>query len=943
MSSHEDPLPENSQKQSATELTLSLLCKSLFSHNPDGILCYDSSLKITAWNDSMALITGIEKEKAIGTPLTETLPTFNDSSLLECFRLGLEGKASILPHSTIHSYPYEKSVALSGNCIPLLNDYEKVIGGIVTLHPHETAAQNAQTGTLDTEEKEEALQELRKESEQLATMGSWENNLLDKVITWSDNMYVLFDIPKEYPLEPELLTQFIVPEDLPLVNKSIEDLLSYPNQSIFHSYRIKTAKGELKYLEGHIRSFVNDNGEVFKFKGYVRDVTNETERKNILREVLNSSLDGVAAFNKVVDENGDVIDFTYQLINKQGCISIGRSEQEVLGKRLLTLFPAVKDLGLFDIYVRVLKTGVIEETETYYPFDGLNHWLKIIAAPLENGIVITFSDITRQIDNERKIIEQRHSLLEMQQLAQMGQFEWDAASNDLYWTDTQYEIFEFDKYKTNLTRTLFYKHIHQADLPLLKQAVRKCCKEHSIQSFEYRIITPKKTVKYLKGQFKPIVVLGKLQKLIGYCQDITELKVAEITQRETNLLLQDAQLNLQTANAFLEEKIEDRTKELAQKNQELEKLLKEFNFVTDFMPQIVWATSSEGRNDFLNKRWFDYTGASASNDFNITRDSILHPEDSEAIGLSWEIAQKQKTPFEAEGRMQRHDGEYRWFLMRSLPLKNEKGEIIKWYGTSTDIHDQKMALENLTQAREELKETNQELRKKNEQLQRVNNDLDNFIYTASHDLKAPISNIEGLIDALSDHCEEDQNMKEIIGMIDTSINRFKITLGDLTDIAKASNTDLNETESLAIQELITEIKSDIKPLIDTNKASILEDLAINKLNFSRKNLRSILYNLISNAVKYRSPDRNPLVIISTWAEDDNIVISVEDNGLGIKENDKAKVFMMFKRLHTNVEGSGVGMYIVKKIVEHAGGKIIIESELNKGTQFKVYLPLFNQT
>lgn len=107
---------------------------------------------------------------------------------------------------------------------------------------------------------------------------------------------------------------------------------------------------------------------------------------------------------------------------------------------------------------------------------------------------------------------------------------------------------------------------------------------------------------------------------------------------------------------------------------------------------------------------------------------------------------------------------------------------------------------------------------------------------------------------------------------------------------------------------------------------------------AQKNLRSILYNLLSNAVKYRSLEKVPQVHIETKIENGFIVISVKDNGIGIAQNHIQKLFTMFKRFHTHVEGTGIGLYIIKRIVENAGGKIEVESIVNEGTTFKIYLP-----
>jgi signal transduction histidine kinase len=109
------------------------------------------------------------------------------------------------------------------------------------------------------------------------------------------------------------------------------------------------------------------------------------------------------------------------------------------------------------------------------------------------------------------------------------------------------------------------------------------------------------------------------------------------------------------------------------------------------------------------------------------------------------------------------------------------------------------------------------------------------------------------------------------------------------------------------------------------------------VKYGIKNIKSILYNLITNAIKFRSPERNPVIKISTRETKEGVLLIVEDNGLGLTPEEKNKLFIMFKRLHDHVEGTGVGLYIVKRIVESTGGKIEVESEKGKSTTFKVLL------
>lgn len=239
-------------------------------------------------------------------------------------------------------------------------------------------------------------------------------------------------------------------------------------------------------------------------------------------------------------------------------------------------------------------------------------------------------------------------------------------------------------------------------------------------------------------------------------------------------------------------------------------------------------------------------------------------------------------------------------------------------------------------------ESNEQLKLNNKELLKINNDLDNFVYTASHDLRAPIVNLEGLLMVLRkqlDGQQLTQNSNSILDLIEKSILRFQETIKGLTEISKTQRNVNDEVEEVIFDKLIEEISFEVSPMIQASAVSIrVSTDRCSKIVFSKYNLRSILYNLITNAIKYRNPEVSLEVMISTYSRENFAVIEVKDNGLGIKEENISKMFEMFKRLHQHVEGSGIGLYIVRRIVENAGGSIEVESKLGEGALFRVLLP-----
>ncbi|MGI4741609.1 MAG: PAS domain-containing protein [Janthinobacterium lividum] len=231
----------------------------------------------------------------------------------------------------------------------------------------------------------------------------------------------------------------------------------------------------------------------------------------------------------------------------------------------------------------------------------------------------------------------------------------------------------------------------------------------------------------------------------------------------------------------------------------------------------------------------------------------------------------------------------------------------------------------------------------NQQLTRVNVDLDTFIYTASHDLKAPITNIEGLLYTLRGELPAQSPAGEvsyILDLMQDSVERFTRTIEHLTDVSKLHKTLAEPAYPVLLAPVIEDVRLDLAPLLhDTSGRLDVDVRAVTTVTFSEKNLRSLIYNLLSNGVKYRHPDRLPEVRVRAWLEEAYAVVAVQDNGLGLDlAQGQGKLFGMFQRLHAHVEGSGVGLFMVKRLVENAGGHITVNSTLGEGSTFTIYLP-----
>ena len=239
-----------------------------------------------------------------------------------------------------------------------------------------------------------------------------------------------------------------------------------------------------------------------------------------------------------------------------------------------------------------------------------------------------------------------------------------------------------------------------------------------------------------------------------------------------------------------------------------------------------------------------------------------------------------------------------------------------------------------------LKETQKELDSSNKSLLRINEDLDNFVYAASHDLIAPINNIENVLVILNKKMDfTDPVVVKFSGIIANSIKNFKTVIKDLALVGSIEAEMRKESLSESFEELFLEIKESISDKIVTANATFSTDFQQKEIKFPRKNLRSILQNLISNALKFKDPNRNAEILIRTERSDEFILLTVRDNGLGIEKNQLDYIFKMYKRIDTQTEGQGIGLYLIKKIIDASGGKVEVESELGRGSTFKMYFKI----
>ena len=351
--------------------------------------------------------------------------------------------------------------------------------------------------------------------------------------------------------------------------------------------------------------------------------------------------------------------------------------------------------------------------------------------------------------------------------------------------------------------------------------------------------------------------------------------------------------------------------------------------MTEALPVITFINDPAGRALYVSPQWYTFTGYDpATTSVDDTWSDLLHPDDLPVIQPIYQAALAGGHSWSYEFRLRRHDGQYRWQLSRGVPEFDAAGRVVCWYGTNTDIHEER-----------ELREL---LQTQNAELIRTNASLDNFVYTTSHDLKQPINNMAGIFQELTRTASfRDPDAMKLVGMFEQALQQLDDTIRDLSELVQVQKQQQYlPTESIALAPLVTEVLASIQFQLAATGAEVTTNFeAVPMVEFVRSNLQSIFYNLVSNALKYAAPGRTPRIRMSSSLHEGQVVLVVTDNGIGIDlVRFRGQLFQLFRRFHDHVEGSGMGLYLVNRLVQQAGGRVEVESTVDEGTTFRVYLP-----
>ncbi|MGN6164583.1 MAG: chemotaxis protein CheB [Flavisolibacter sp.] len=840
----------------------------------------------------------------------------------------------------------------------------------------ETANEELQSSNEEllsaNEELQSSNEELQSLNEELHTLNTEHQLRIKELVELNedlDNYFRSTEIAQVF-VDRELRIRKFNPVALKMINL-IETDIGRPIEHI--STNLKNNKNFIEDIHYVIESgnqvekevvLSNGSPNLMRIMPYVRldkkvdgviitfiDISNIKELDNIIKAVFNSSVSAIMAFKALRDDKQQVTDFKWLTANYASDELLGKSKTEYIGKTLKEIFPEILKKNFLDRCVRVMKSAQPLHTELQLTEGAKPGWYNVIVSQMAEGIVISLTDISDKKKAEEKLKKNYYELVkakenyrrlsvELEEKVQERTFElskteerfrlvanatndaiwdWDLVNNRIWWSEGFYTRFGYEKLEHKLTSTFWLEHIHPDDREKVNAGIFEAINSRA-KNWSARFRFQKKDGTYAVIWDKGTILLdqdGIPYRMVGAMVDITETEKAE--------------------------------QEIKQKNNELNELIQEFTFVTDFMPQMVWATRPDGTHDFYNKGWYDFTGLSHQKAKDHGWISVVHPQDHERVTNAWQHSLATGKSFEAECRMKGKDNNYRWFLTRAVPLKNEEGVIVKWFGTCTDINDHKLMNDILEQR---VKERTEELEKINLELETSNSELLQFASIASHDLKEPLRKIHMFSNLVRDRYlnEINSDAKDYMNRIIKASARMTKLINDLLSFTRLSGS--SHYEIVSLNTIVDEVLSDLELSIHEKQAKI-EVAPLPEIEVITGQMRQVFQNIISNALKFCRNGITPNIKINAArvselsfldsfdAQGTYCRITISDNGIGFNQQYADRIFTIFQRLHTwdKYDGTGIGLAITKKIIERHNGIITAKSKEGEGASFIMVLPL----
>jgi len=873
----------------------------------------------------------IQKVNLIIKPVTD-LYAKDDVTFLVIFSneftdLNIDENTVVKKDSGISKYNKERVNLLEEELMDTKETLETMIERV------ETANEELQTTNEEllasNEELQSTNEELQSVNEELHTVNAEHQQKIEEIINLNEDLENLirstqigsifldkqFNIRKFTPAIKELFNLLETDIGRPLnhfnttLGESTSALLDKSVRKVFNTG--KPIEKEIKigdkwYLKRTNPYLHSDNSIV----GCVLSFIDITLSKTLQKELTEKSkfLEGVNdlvpsliyIYNQKTNSN--------EYANRELLETIGYTTQEIkeLGPNLLKTVFHPEDLPKIQEHFKKIRedsVGVIHELEYRAKNkDGEYQWFlskdtiyeRIPRSKFVKHIGVA-TDITVVKETLQKLNDANIMYDAIVEGSLAGFWDWHIKENYEFMSPTFKKMFGFEDHEVPNTPDWWQKQIHPEDLPGVFEVFDKHVKSRGRVPYDNEVRYYHKDGSivwvYCKGKVIEWDKFGEPIRMVGSHTNITAIK--------------NAQLKLEEVNKNLDAKIKERT-------QKLEIAEKKYHDLYDYAPDMFLSVEPKnGKIIECNETLLNKLGYKREEIIGKSVFKLYHPDSRDKADIAFQLFKEEGQVKNAELSLITKNRKKIDVMLNVNAVRDENGNILFSTSTWRDVS----------------------------QLKEVITDLEELTYVTTHDLKAPINNIGMFLNLLKEDkkISEDSSL-EAIDWIEQNVEKAEDTLKNLLSVTKARALVLEDMATINIEDAIDEVKDNLAFNLKENDSEITYDLRkCSEIKFSRLHLISMLQNVIGNAIKYQHPERKPKIHIETTYNNNHNCIAITDNGIGIdlKEH-KERVFGLFKRANDDTKGSGLALYIIKKVLEKTGGKIEVESEVGKGSTFYLY-------
>jgi PAS domain S-box-containing protein len=726
----------------------------------------------------------------------------------------------------------------------------------------------------------------------------WEIDLTKDGVWWSEAMESVFGYALEH-IAPHTswYHEQIHPDDRGRVIQGMAEVIKSEHSLWSEEFRYRRADGSYAYVVQRAHLVRTSTGKAVRMIGAMRDITARKQAEEVsarLAAIVDSSHDAIV---------GKTLEGIITSWNSAAESVFGYTAAEAVGQHISLIIPEERKAEEEDVLARLRRGDRIDNFETQRQTkDGRKIQIALTISPIRDGAgrIIGASKIARDITGrkqaEEKLAYQQQLLQTITDNAQTSIFMMDTEGRGTFVNPAVEKMTGYRKEELIghfLHGILHHTHPDRSPYPIIECPIHRILPlTEPVRGHEDAFVRKDGTFIPVRCNARPIFKNEIPVGTIIEVWDITLEKWAEQALRESEA---------------------------------------HFRTMADNVPAMLWVTEPTGRCTYLSKQWYEYTGNAPEQSLELGCLKNVHPDDMQRVSDTFLKANEQHLPFNVDYRLRRQDGWYRWVLDAGLPRFDPAGRFEGYVGCVIDVHDRKVYEQALTEARKTA--------------EAANVSKSEFLANMSHEIRSPMTGILGYADILLSHLQDPDDI-ECVKTIKQSGNYLLELINDILDLSKIEAGELKVTrEPISLPTLLTEVHSLMTVRAKEKQLSVIlnyQGAIPESVESDRTRLRQILINLVSNAIKF-TENGSVQIISKFFPSESALQIEVVDSGIGISREQQTKLFQPFTQGDSSATreygGTGLGLAITKRLVEMLGGSISFESEQNKGSTFRVMIPV----